>query len=80
MIASETRYKTHFLISQKGDKLVPIKTSEIAYIYTDVSIVKAITFDQKSYTMQYSLDELINILKPVVFYRANRKVLNINLN
>jgi len=73
MIKPTAEYKTHFLVSQKGDKLVPLKTSDIAYISIDLNIVKAVTFEGKAFVMQYSMDELSAVLNPKDFYRANRQ-------
>jgi two-component system response regulator LytT len=66
-------YKTHFLIPVKGDKLFPVQTIQIACFYIDSSLVKAKTFDDKSYTFEYTLDELAGMLNPVDFFRANRQ-------
>jgi len=73
LIKPNTDYKTHFLVSQKGDKLVPLIVSDIAYIYIDLNIVKAVTFEEKAYVMQYTLDELSAMLHPKDFYKANRQ-------
>jgi two-component system LytT family response regulator len=66
-------YKTHFLIPSKGDKLIPVQAGEIACIFIDASIVKAMTFEEKSFRFEYTLDELIYILDPKDFFRANRQ-------
>ena len=66
-------YKTHFLIPLKGDKLFPLQTSQIACFYIDASLVKARTFDDKTYTFEYTLDELAGKLNPSEFFRANRQ-------
>lgn len=66
-------YKTHFLIPLKGDKLFPLQTSQIACFYIDASMVKARTFDDKTYTFEYTLDELAGMLNPTDFFRANRQ-------
>ena len=68
-----TEYKTHFLVSQKGDKLVPLIANDIAYIYIDLNIVKAVTFEEKTFIMQYTMDELSSMLNPKDFYKANRQ-------
>ena len=68
-----TEYKTHFLVSQKGDKLVPLIANDIAYIYIELNIVKAVTFDEKPFVMQYTMDELSAMLNPKDFYKANRQ-------
>jgi len=66
-------YKTHFLVPAKGDKLIPVQASEIAFIYIDASMVKAVGFDNKSFRFDYTLDELTEMLDPVNFFRANRQ-------
>jgi len=68
-----TEYKTHFLVSQKGDKLVPLIANDIAYIYIELNIVKAVTFEEKTFVMQYTMDELSAMLNPKDFYKANRQ-------
>jgi len=68
-----TEYKTHFLVSQKGDKLVPLIANDIAYIYIELNIVKAVTFEVKTFIMQYTMDELLGMLNPKDFYKANRQ-------
>ena len=73
MIKPTAEYKTHFLVSQKGDKLVPLKTSEIAYISIETSIVKAIDYKGKAFVMENTLDELAAMLNPKEFFRANRQ-------
>ncbi len=66
-------YKTHFLIPSKGDKLFPVMANQISCFYIDASLVKAKTFDEKTYIFEYTLDELGNMLNPSDFFRANRQ-------
>jgi DNA-binding LytR/AlgR family response regulator len=66
-------YKTHFLVPVKGDKLLPLQANEIAYIYIDDNLVKARTFDERSFRFEYTLDELAGMLDPELFFRANRQ-------
>ncbi len=66
-------YKTHFLIPAKGDKLIPVQSGEIAYLYIDASLVKARTFDERTFRFEYTLDELADMLNPHDFFRANRQ-------
>jgi DNA-binding LytR/AlgR family response regulator len=69
----DSQYKTHFLIPIKGDKLLPLQTSQIACFFIDTSLVKARTFEEKTYTFEYTLDELAGMLNPRDFFRANRQ-------
>jgi len=66
-------YRTHFLVPVKGDKLIPVQTSEIAFIFIDTGIVKAVTFEEKSLRFEYTLDELADMLDPDNYFRANRQ-------
>jgi two-component system, LytTR family, response regulator LytT len=56
------------------DKILPIRTDDIALFYIENEITYIITFGQKSYTINKPLDELEKIAGPD-FYRANRQYL-----
>jgi DNA-binding LytR/AlgR family response regulator len=56
------------------DKILPIKTSEIAIFYIQNEITYLITFDQKNYSINKTLEELERITGND-FYRANRQFL-----
>jgi two-component system LytT family response regulator len=70
---NEQKYKTHFLIPAKGDKLIPVRTADLAFFYIDAGLVKAQTFDTRNYHFDNTLDELTEILDPAMFFRANRQ-------
>ncbi len=66
-------YKNNFLVPVKGDKLIPLNTDDIAYIFIEYGIVKAISYDDKTYNMDNNLDELEGMINPDMFFRANRQ-------
>ena len=66
-------YKTHFLVQVKGSKLIPLQVKDIAYIYIETGSVKAVTYDDKSFVIENTLDELASMLNPTDFFRANRQ-------
>lgn len=68
-----TIYKNNFLVPVKGDKLVPLNTDDIAYFFIDYGTVKSISYENKSYNMDNTLDELEQMLDPEIFFRANRQ-------
>jgi two-component system LytT family response regulator len=68
-----SKYKKNFLIPAKGDKLIPVQTSDLAYFYIDNGIVRAFSFDGKAYKFDHTLDELAELLDPEMFFRANRQ-------
>jgi two-component system LytT family response regulator len=67
-------YKSHFLIPCK-DRLLPLATDRIAYVCSEYKMAKIVTFDQQSYVLDMSLDELSKQLDPRYFFRANRQFL-----
>ena len=69
---AKSPYKTHFLIPHK-DKLIPIKTDDIAFIYSEFKMAKITCFNGQTYSMDVSLDELMRQLNPAHFFRANRQ-------
>lgn len=66
------KYKTCFLIPER-DKLIPLATSNIAYIFIDTKTVKAISKDGHTYYLNQTLDDIMAQLDPEVFFRANRQ-------
>ena len=71
----EGSYKTHFLVPVKGDKLLPLAVSSVAYFYINDGIVKAVTESDKEYIINQTLDELTDQLDSRLFFRANRQYL-----
>ena len=66
------KYKTAFLIPER-DKLIPLATNNIAYIYIDTKTVKAVSMDNRTYYLNQTLDEIMAQLDPQLFFRANRQ-------
>jgi two-component system LytT family response regulator len=65
-------YKSFFLIPYK-DKFVPLSVNDIAYIYSENKIAKMVTFDNRTYSENTSLDEIQRQLDSLKFFRANRQ-------
>lgn len=65
-------YKTALLIPA-GDKLIPLPVKNIAYIYTEEKIVRAVGFDGKETFIDQNLEEISSQLDPRQFFRANRQ-------
>ena len=71
-IGLKKNYKSCFLVPER-DKLIPLPTSNIAYIYIDTKTVKTIALDEHVYYMSQTLDEIMSQLNPDDFFRANRQ-------
>ena len=70
----ERTYKSYFLVPEK-DKLIPLATVDVAYICIDEKMVKAVTFANRTYYLDQSLDDLGLQLNQDEFFRANRQFL-----
>ncbi len=70
----QNQYKSRFLV-KAGNKIRTVKTSDIAYIYTDRKLNLLVTNAGDKYPLDQSLDELIQVLDPEDFFRANRQLI-----
>ena len=65
-------YKSFFLIPHK-DKFIPLSVNDIAYIYSENKVAKIVTFDNRTFYENDSLDKMQQQLDPQKFFRANRQ-------
>jgi len=65
-------FKTTFLVSLR-DQMIPLKTDNIAYFRIDTGVVKVITSDNKTYSVDANMEDIEEELDPSLFYRANRQ-------
>ncbi|WP_044204471.1 LytTR family DNA-binding domain-containing protein [Flammeovirga sp. OC4] len=70
---TKKKVKKNILIF-KGEKIIPVKTHQIALIHLDSSVTYIHTFDGEKYTTDQSLDNLESCLNEE-FYRINRQFL-----
>ncbi|WP_431241451.1 LytTR family transcriptional regulator DNA-binding domain-containing protein [Flavobacterium sp. P21] len=67
------------MLTYHKDELIKLDIGEIAYILLDTGITYIYTFDNRQYSDNNSLDEVMKWLDPTIFYRANRQfIININ--
>lgn len=65
-------YKTRFAV-KKGHHLHSIPVTEIAYLFSEHKISWIKTKSGKKYAVDYTLDQLSELLNPKDFFRLNRK-------
>jgi len=68
-------YKKRFLV-KKGDYFVPIETREVAYFYSEEGYTFLRQQDGKRHIIDFTLDDLNEVLDPSDFFRLNRKVIS----
>lgn len=65
-------YRQQFLIPQK-DRLIPLSVNQVAYFVTELKLVKAVCLDGSQLIIEYTLEELEELLNPEYFFRMNRQ-------
>jgi DNA-binding LytR/AlgR family response regulator len=64
-------YRKRFLVKH-AQKLVSVDVDEIAYFYSDGRLNFFKTFDNKKFVVDYTMDELEEMLDPIAFFRISR--------
>ncbi len=70
----EQAYRNRFLVKQ-GQKFVSVEVCEIAYFFSFERFVYFKTHQDAKYLVEYSLEELTEMLDPANFFRVNRSLL-----
>jgi DNA-binding LytR/AlgR family response regulator len=64
-------FRKRFLVKQ-AQKLVSIEIDEIAYFFSDGRLNFFKTFDNKKFVVDYTMDELEDMLDPAKYFRISR--------
>lgn len=64
-------YRSRFLVKHL-QRLVSVEVSEIAYFYAEERISFFVTWTNRKYVVDYTLEELVDMLDPQDFFRVNR--------
>lgn len=67
------RRDTTRFISRINNQLIYIKAKDIAYLHSAKGITQATTFSKQDYPLDYSLDQVENLLDKNSFFRVNRQ-------
>lgn len=65
-------YKRTILVYLR-ERIVPVRTGDIAYVHAANGLVSLVTRGHHSYTCQYTMEQLESMLDPRQFFRANRQ-------
>ena len=74
MMAGQKQYRERFSV-MSGTKLKTIEVKDIAYFFSTSGITFVVMNDKHQYSLDQSLDSLINELDPKQFFRVNRQFL-----
>ena len=67
-------YRKRFLVRQ-GQRMLSIEVRDVAYFYTDERFSFFKTHANQKFLVDYTLDELFDMLDPAQFFRINRGVI-----
>lgn len=70
----QKEHRKRFLVKHM-QKLVSIEVDRIAYFFSDDRLTFFKTFDDKKYVIDYTVDEIENMVDPDMFFRINRAFL-----
>jgi two-component system, LytTR family, response regulator LytT len=65
-------YRNRFLVKQ-GQRYTPVETTQIAYFYSEDKVTFCVTHDRAKFMLDYTLDELEEMLEPKQYFRLNRQ-------
>ena len=68
------QYKNRFMVKM-GDSIVSVKTEDVLHFIAEDGITLLVTNTSKRYPVDYTVDQLAELVSPEQFFRINRKVL-----
>ncbi len=70
--SAQPAYKTRFMV-RLGQKIVAVPVEKIAYFFSENKLTFVVTTEKNRYPLDQPLDELVDVLDPKLFFRANRQ-------
>jgi two-component system LytT family response regulator len=67
-------FRERFLVKQ-GQRLIPVSVDEIAYFYSRNRLSFIKTYDEHDWMVDYTMDELADMIDPARFFRLNRQII-----
>jgi len=64
-------WRSRFLV-KRGQRLISVEVRDIAYFYAEDRLSFFITWDRQKHIIDYTIEELEQMLDPQYFYRLNR--------
>jgi DNA-binding LytR/AlgR family response regulator len=74
LMGDKVSYKSRFMI-KIGEKLKSVPTIDVACFYSIEGGTYILTNEKRNYNIDYTMDQLEEILDPIFFFRVNRKVI-----
>ncbi len=75
ILPAQKIYKNRFLV-KSGDRIQTVPTDEIRFFYSEDKVTLLQTATGKKFIIDYTLDEIEDMVDPVHFFRLNRKYIS----
>ena len=72
LVQLENAYRQTILVHYR-EKMIPVKVADLCYIHAGNGLVTMHTREDVEYSVQYTIDQMENILNRQDFFRANRQ-------
>lgn len=59
--------------AKKGETIRSISLEQVAYFYADAGVVFLVTYSNERYWVEYTLNDLEQLINPKLFFRVNRQ-------
>lgn len=67
----QKEYRKRFLVKH-AQKMLSIEVEDIAFFFSDGRLIFFKTYENKKFVVDYSMDELVDMLDPEKYFRINR--------
>lgn len=71
-VKTESKLLRQRWVVRLNDRIVPVKTEQIAYFFSEEKCNYLVTFDGGRYIIDSTMEEIVAGLDPVLFFRINR--------
>ncbi|MBE7176259.1 MAG: response regulator transcription factor [Mucilaginibacter polytrichastri] len=72
VVQMDTSYRQTFLVHYR-DKIIPVRATDILYAHASNRAVTIHVQNDRTYAVQFTIEQLESMLNPRQFFRANRK-------
>lgn len=72
--SSQNQYKSRFMV-KTGNRIKAVKSSDIAYFVSRNKVTMLVTREKQQFPLDYTLDDLMTMLDPVVFFHVSRSLI-----
>ena len=74
MHSDTNQYQKRFMV-MVGERIMSIRIDDVAYFFAEGKYVFIVDKEGERYLIDFTLDKLVEVLDPVIYFRVNRQVI-----